>query len=421
MSMISPAPLQSPARPMRAKTSAFAVLDCLARARGGNVGILFIAVFPALIAFGLVCVDGAYLYFRNLLLHQTVQAAALAAGNRLTSYYTSGTNSTAAIVTAAQTFGTANMPAAQYGTVISAGNVVVGNWDSTTGAFTSLTASGGTSPNAVRVTGINSTANSNSVALFFGGILGQPTKDLTTAAIASYGTGQAFNTLVVSDLSGSFAPSIANQQAAASAILDCVADASPATSNFGIVGFNGRSSMPLPPGLAKQNRASYRNVIGQLKACTQPGGPPCGGSNAASGIYAAIQEFSNPRYANTRKNMIVITDGVPNANAVIYTAAEGIYPTPTSPTPTCTNTCTDADLWTMTQNQAAVARAAGISVSTIYYSGGTNGPDQAAYATALATLTGGTGVAMVAPSSARITSTFAGFCATMSSALKSVM
>ncbi len=398
-----------------------AILTRLARAREGNTGVLFIAIFPALIGFGLVCVDGAYLYFRNLLLHQTVQASALAAGNRLSTYYSSGNNSSTAIVSMAQTLAVANMPAAQYGTVVPAGNVVLGNWDSTASTFTSLAASGGTSPNAVKVTGINTNANSNSVALFFGGILGQPTKDLTTTAIASYGTGQAFNTLIVSDLSGSFAPSITNQQAAASAILDCVADASPATSNFGIVGFNGRSSIPLPPGLAKQNKASHKSAIGQLKACTQPGGPPCSGSNAASGIYAAIQIFSNPSFANTRKNMIVITDGVPNANPITYTVADGIYPTPASPTPTCTNNCTDANLQTMAQNQAAVARAAGISVSTIYYSGSTNGPDQAAYAAFLATLTGGTGVAMVAPSSARISSTFAGFCATMASALKSVM
>ena len=407
---------------LRTPRSWRAILTRLARAREGNAGLLFIAIFPALIGFGLVCVDGAYLYFRNLLLNQTVQAAALAAGNRLSTYYSSGNNSSTAIISIAQTFTTANMPAAQYGTVVPAGNVVLGNWDSTVSTFTSLATSGGTSPNAVKVTGINSIANSNPVTLFFGGILGQPTKDLTTTAIASYGTGQAFNTLIVSDLSGSFAPSITNQQAAASAILDCVADSSALTSNFGIVGFNGRSSIPLPPGLAKQNKAAYRTAIGQLKACTQPGGPPCSGSNAASGIYAAIQIFSDPSFNNTRKSMVIITDGVPNARTgVTYTMADGIYPTPTSPTPTCTNSCTDADLLTMAQNQAAVARAAGISVSTIYYSGSTNGSDQAAYAAFLATLTGGTGVAMVAPSSARISSTFAGFCATMSSALKSVM
>ena len=107
-----------------------AILTRLARAREGNTGVLFIAIFPALIGFGLVCVDGAYLYFRNLLLHQTVQAAALAAGNRLSTYYSSGNNSSTAIISIAQTFTTANMPAAQYGTVVPAGNVVLGNWDS---------------------------------------------------------------------------------------------------------------------------------------------------------------------------------------------------------------------------------------------------------------------------------------------------
>jgi hypothetical protein len=38
----------------------------------------------------------------------------------------------------------------------------------------------------------------------------------------------------------------------------------------------------------------------------------------------------------------------------------------------------------------------------------------------LKTLTGGTGVAMVAPTTGQISGVFAGFCATMSSALKAV-
>ena len=75
----------------------------------------------------------------------------------------------------------------------------------------------------------------------------------------------------------------------------------------------------------------------------------------------------------------------------------------------------------MARNQAAVAKAAGISISTIYYSGNTVGADQASYAASLASLTGGTGIAMVAPTASQINAAYAGFCSTIPSALKTVM
>ena len=74
----------------------------------------------------------------------------------------------------------------------------------------------------------------------------------------------------------------------------------------------------------------------------------------------------------------------------------------------------------MAQNQAAQARAEGISITTIYYSGNTPANQRAGYATQLGALTGGTGVAMVAPTESRISEVFAGFCSTMSSSLKAV-
>jgi len=58
--------------------------------------------------------------------------------------------------------------------------------------------------------------------------------------------------------------------------------------------------------------------------------------------------------------------------------------------------------------------------STVYYSGGTTASKRAAYAGNFAELTGGTGVALVAPTENQVSGVFAGFCPTMSSALKAV-
>ncbi len=390
-------------------------------ARRGTVTILATIMLPVFIGFGLLTVGTGYLYYRKLLLTQTVSAATLAAASNLTTYYTSGTNSTAAIVSAAQTFALANEPSATYGTVVPTADVVVGNWNSATSTFTSLAASGGTTPNAVQVTGLNTAANGNAVPVFFGGLVGMQSKDLTVTEVASYATGQSFDTIIINDLSMSFSSEISEQRAADLAILNCVESSSSSASTFGITTIDGHSNIYQALLQASTNLSSLQTKINALNYCNQTGMPACSGSDVASGIYSAIQQFSTVSSTNTTKNIIIITDGVPNAKSgTTYTTADGIYPTPTSTTPTCTTACTDADLLTMAQNQASDAYAAGISISTIYYAGDTATADQAAYTASLATLRRGTGVSLVAPTAATITTVLGGFCSTMSSGLKLV-
>ena len=130
--------------------------------------------------------------------------------------------------------------------------------------------------------------------------------------------------------------------------------------------------------------------------------------------------FANALYNDTFKNIVLITDGVPNANNFTYTREEGIFPTPTSAIATCTSNCTDSKLLTMAQNQANYANSLGISISTIYYSGNTSASQRAGYAASLATLRKGTGISLVVPTNAQISSSFGAFCATMSSKLMAV-
>jgi hypothetical protein len=391
------------------------------RARHGGVGVLSALIFTALAGIGALALNLAHIHYVGLLQRQTTQAAALAAAAKLSSYYVSGTNSSSDIVAAAQTIAQANMPTATYGTVVPTGNVVLGNWNMDTRTFTSLTASGGTSPNAVQVLASSTAANGNPVAMLMQALAGRTSMDYTTSAIASYGTGQTWNTIITNDLSGSFSSSIANQRAADLAILDCVRSSAGSASQFGITTHTGVSAIFQPLSEASANFAALSTKIGTLKSCGQSGAPACSGTNVAAALYSAIQQFSNDAYNGTRKNIVIITDGVPNASSRTYTRADGIYPyTGDTTRPVCTSRCTDANLWTMALNQAAEARRLGISVSTIYYSGNTPSSQRATYANQLAQLTGGTGVAMVAPTSNQISGVFAGFCSTMSSALKAV-
>ena len=392
----------------------------LASARRATVTILVTMLLPVFIGFGLMAVGTSYLYYRKLLLTQTVSAATLAAASNLTTYYTSGSGSTSTIVSAAQTFALANEPRATYGTVVPSADVVVGNWNASTSTFTSLASSGGTTPNAVQVTGLNTTANGNAVPVWFGSLVGVPTKDMSVTAIASYATGQSFDTIIINDLSESFKSEISQQRAADLAILNCVEGASSSTSMFGITTIDGHSNIYQALTQASTNMTSLESKINALNYCGTSGMPACSGSDVASGIYSAIQQFSTVSSTNTTKNIIIITDGVPNADPIVYTIADGIYPTPTSLLPTCTIACTNANLLTMAQNQASDAYAAGINISTIYYQGDTAASDVASYAASVASLVRGTGVALNAPTAATISTVLGGFCSTMASGLKLV-
>jgi hypothetical protein len=389
-------------------------------ARRGSVGVAAAMMMAVLAGIGGVAVNQVSLHHRGLLQRQATQAAALAAAAKLSTYYASGTNSTTAIVSAAQAIATANMPTATYGTIVPAANVVLGNWNATTQQFTPLSVSGTTNPDAVRVTGHASAANGNAITALMPGLSGSGTRSYETVAIASYGTGQTWNTIITNDLSGSFSSAIGNQRAADKAILDCVRTAAGSASQFGITTHTGLSMIFQPLSQASANFATLSAKIDTLKSCGNTGAPACSGSNVASAIYSARQQFKAATYNGTRKNIVVITDGVPNASSRTYTKADGVFLTDTATTGICSNNCTDANLWTATLNQATLARSEGISISTIYYSGNTSVSQRASYAAKLAQLTGGTGVAMVAPTTSQISGVFAGFCSTMSSALKAV-
>jgi Flp pilus assembly protein TadG len=412
----------------------------LLRDRRAAVIYIVALILPVLVGFGTLAVETAEVNSQKALLKQTVTSAALAGANLLATYYTSSSPTT--IQNAAQAIAVANMPVLKYGTVVpnptcTNGSILLGNWNAATSTFTSLCTSGTTSPDAVQVTG-TLTAN-----YFFRRII--PSFNMTATATASYGTGQTFNTIVINDLSGSFSGQIANQRAADTSILNCIKSASGTASKFGLTTIDGSATTYEPLTLVSTGSTAIQTKINALDSCGNGTMPACSGSNVASGIYSAIQQFSGTSYLTSKNSVIVITDGVPNANSSHnYVTADGIGPTVTPATTmvcsgagTASANCSDAELLTMARNQAAAARAAKISISTIYYNGNTTASStlctaaglssscttaqlQAAYAASVAALSGGTGISLVAPTATGISSSFAAFCATMASSLKAV-
>ena len=163
---------------------------------------------------------------------------------------------------------------------------------------------------------------------------------------------------------------------------------------------------------AGTNYTALQATINAITACTAKEDPNCStGSNVASGLYSAIQQFSGSTYQNQSKNIVIITDGAPNVKAGLnYTTADGV---------SCGSNCSPADMDAGAQAQATAAKAAGISISTIYYSGtDTNPTDQANYKAFLASLVTGSGTNLVAPTAAQIDSSYNGVCSTIPSSVK---
>lgn len=395
--------------------------------------MFFALAIPTLLVVGGLTLDQSYTYYRYQLLKRTAQAASLAAMTNLSSYFAAGgTYSTASMSTinsAVTTIVGDSMPSAQYGNVVTTttsnttSGVQLGTWNSTTKTFTATTSS----PNAVQVTLVETAANHNAVPTFMSGIIGKTSTDMQTTAVASYGNGLSgaggFNTIILNDLSSSFSSEIPDQRAADVAILNCVSAGTNGNGNVGLTSFDGHAQTlyALTASTAANVAAMTTYINGTLNYCGKTGMPACSGSNVAAGLYSAITQLQTAGLANKSSNIILITDGVPNADKITYTKADGTYPTPTSSAPVCSTSCTDANLWTMAVDQAAYAKTLGINISTVYYSGDTTGSGNiATYSADLASLVTGNGIALVAPSTATIDTSFAKFCSSMGSAVKLV-
>jgi Flp pilus assembly protein TadG len=423
------------------------------RNRKGSVAMFIGLATPALITFGGMSIDQGNLTYHHLLLQQTSRAAALAGQTYLASYYAAGgTYSTATMSTINNNINTivqAMMPTTTYGNVVvtttsnTTSSVQIGSWDATAKTFTTATSN----PNAVKVTVTSTAANGNAVSTLFGVAVGHATIDMTASSVASYANGLSgaggFNTIILNDLSMSFSSEVTNQRNVDKAILDCISNGTNGAGKVGLTGFTGHSQPFNMTSLSSFNSPAYNHTLdvttaakvttmktwigSSLNYCGQSGMPACSGSNIAAGLYSAVKQLQAAGIASNASNIIVITDGVPNASSTTYAAADGMTATPSSTINAkygfsgCTTNCTDAILWAGAQAWAAYAGSLGINVSTVYYSGNTSGSSTITqYSNQLASLVHGNGIALVAPTTSGIDTAFAKFCSSMGAALKLV-
>jgi Flp pilus assembly protein TadG len=177
---------------MRQKQYLRSRLKYLSRDQRGVVAIMLTVYLPVIVGLFSLAVDMSYVLQTRDMLQIAAESAVLAAASSPTvvsnnSSCSSDPNSVCAV---AQKYAAYNMPAAQYGNVLPAANILVGKWPagcSGSTCFTSAVPVGTSCPscNAVKVTTQMATANGNALPLFFAQLIGLKNVDLTATAIAT--------------------------------------------------------------------------------------------------------------------------------------------------------------------------------------------------------------------------------------------
>lgn len=150
--------------------------------RRGAFAPMTALVLTIVIGFGALTIDMGYNYVMRNRLQVTADSSALAGASQL-EFLPDQT----LVVAEALDYADRNMDFTTYGNVLVPDDVVVGNWDPSTRAFTA-----GLDPmNAVRtVTRQEEAGESNPVPAFLGGVAGFSSYDISASSIATWGVGE---------------------------------------------------------------------------------------------------------------------------------------------------------------------------------------------------------------------------------------
>lgn len=145
--------------------------------RRGAALVLIVIVMPVLLGMMVLAVDLGYLYAVKADLDAAADAAALAGASGLRT-------STEEAIRRATEYAAKNR-ANQRPVILSRSDIVVGCWQADTKVFTPIQPSEASRANAIQVTPQLSAERGSSVGLFFAGILGRSTANVSSTAIAA--------------------------------------------------------------------------------------------------------------------------------------------------------------------------------------------------------------------------------------------
>lgn len=148
--------------------------------RSGAFAPISALVMTALLGFGALAIDMGYNYYTRNKLQVAADASALAGASQLENL-----PDQTPIVTEALEYADNNMSFANYGNVLVAADVVVGNWDADSRTFTAAL----DPMNAVMTTTRRDDTAGNAVPAFLGGVAGFTEYDISASAVATWGEG----------------------------------------------------------------------------------------------------------------------------------------------------------------------------------------------------------------------------------------
>lgn len=334
--------------------------------RRGNVIVMVTVMLPVVLGFTVLTIDVGSMYSVRSDVQDAVDAAALAGASGLV--FSAAEARSRAIAAAS------NNRANGSGVTLDASQVQLGSWDQTLGVFTPWMDDTAPVFDAVRVTA------STDLEFFFARAFGHTSKTVSASATATFGIADAFDVMIVQDISGSFAGALELAKDADEALVNCLEGHTDNSSRLGMVTFTGTSQLVSPFESVAAGFEDLIDTIVNLEGCCWTWGwwnncgsrPLCNTyTNIAAGLETAIDAIvsADPPTGDIAQAIVLVSDGQPKAPP-----GSGL---------------TDADLRAQAIAQADAAAAAGLSVYTVYFSGSSDTPeDDVAY---LETLTRGDG------------------------------
>jgi Flp pilus assembly protein TadG len=204
-----------------------------------------------MLGFGGLAIDMSYFYAMRGQLQTSADSAALAGAMRMSN----------ATEMKAEAKKYAKLNVSGDTQIIADADIQRGTWNFNTKTFSV----GGANANAVRVTTRMSQANGNPAGTFLASVFGIGNVNISTTSVAAYATDDAWDVLVVQDVTGSFSAEIGDARDANHVLLDCLQQRTSGDSLVGMVTFTG-IAQDYSPGDVHRSRRRRAGAQGQLGA-----------------------------------------------------------------------------------------------------------------------------------------------------------
>jgi hypothetical protein len=265
------------------------------------------------------------------------------------------------------------------------GDIVLGLWQKDAAEFVALSGDDEENATAVRVIASMTQDRGNAAQLFFAGILGVTTMNVSASATGAFASSKGWNVVIVQDVTGSFEDEIDESRVADQGLLDCIKDNTGGHTQVGLVVFTGYGFVLSGMQTMDTGYGSLSAQIASIDRCNSGAMPPCSGTNIGAGLDKAIPLLAGLD-SDLPPAIILVSDGQPASSLPGYS---------------------DDDLkqWAIDSSDAAAAQ--GISIFTLFYSGNDGSAGASAF---LASLVRGNGTAHETPNPLNIASELEDIC-----------